>query len=72
MSWAAWEVWVVGKRFSGLLFRIMLLLVLYCPSFGEVRAEVFFLVEGRGGRAGNLHLLLLLLFQTSTLHVRVL
>ena len=26
------------------------------PSFGEVRAEVFFLVEGRGGRAGNLHL----------------
>jgi hypothetical protein len=30
--------------------------VLSYPSFGEVRAEVFFLVEGRGGRAGNLHL----------------
>jgi len=39
------------------------------PSFGEVRAEVFFLVEGRGGRDGNLHLVV---FQTSTLHVRVL
>jgi len=31
------------------------------PSFGEVRAEVFFLVEGRGGRDGNLHLVV---FQT--------
>ena len=41
------------------------------PSFGEVRAEVFFLVEGRGGRAGNLHLVVVV-FQTSTLHVRVL
>ena len=40
------------------------------PSFGEVRAEVFFLVEGRGGRAGNLHLVVVV-FQTSTLHVRV-
>ena len=43
------------------------------PSFGEVRAEVFFLVEGRGGRAGNLHLVVVVVvFQTSTLHVRVL
>ena len=30
---------------------------------------MFFLVEGRGGRDGNLHLVV---FQTSTLHVRVL
>lgn len=42
------------------------------PSFGEVRAEVFFLVEGRGGRAGNLHLVVVVVFQTSTLFVRVL